>query len=401
MQLFLSLVKYEFLKLLKRRMVCVTLAVSAAVMVLGVTFGGRLGRVYVEGELITTQADLDLELAMNSKRLSGRVLDETMTEELREAYRQAGEESQGEIVYLAEPYRKYIWPLEPFVRWVRRVGLDVPIEDLNEETLYAKRLERMEENWSDSLLSEGEKEYLRGQNEKLETPFTYEYCFGYEHICDMMNTTAFVLVMILTVCLPGIFTGEHSRRTDQLILVTAKGKDVLYRAKILVGVLFSLLAALVQTACTVIPSFVLYGCSGFSAKLQVIAPESVWSMTMGEALMIFTGLLFVMALLWGIVTMVLSECLKKGTAVMAVLFGFIVFSMLLNVPDEYRIAAQIWDATPLQLISYWGVFTNRLFPLLGHYFTSWQAVPVVYLLLSALAARAGKRRYTGFQVSGR
>ena len=249
MQIFLSLVKYEFLKLLKRRMVCVTLAVSAAVMVLGVTFGGRLGRVYVEGELLTTQADLDLELAMNSKRLSGRVLDETMTEELREAYRRAGEESQGDIVYLAEPYRKYIWPLEPFVRWVRRVGLDVPIEDLNEQTLYAKRLERMEENWSDSLLSEEEKEYLRGQNEKLETPFTYEYCFGYEHICDMMNTTAFVLVMILTVCLPGIFTGEHSRRTDQLILVTAKGKDVLYRAKILVGVLFSLLAALVQTAC--------------------------------------------------------------------------------------------------------------------------------------------------------
>ena len=122
---------------------------------------------------------------------------------------------------------------------------------------------------------------------------------------------------------------------------------------------------------------------------------------MGEALMIFTGLLFVMALLWGIVTMVLSECLKKGTAVMAVLFGFIVFSMLLNVPEEYRIAAQIWDATPLQLISYWGVFTNRLFPLLGHYLTSWQAVPVVYLLLSALTARAGKRRYTGFQVSGR
>lgn len=90
----------------------------------------------------------------------------------------------------------------------------------------------------------------------------------------------------------------------------------------------------------------------------------------------------------------MASMLLLGLALMT---GFLIFSMLFQVPDEYLLLSRIWDTFPVNLVSVWGAFENRLYPFLGGFLTSWQAAPGIYLLLSVGAAALCLRRYEGFQ----
>ena len=95
-----------------------------------------------------------------------------------------------------------------------------------------------------------------------------------------------------------------------------------------------------------VPVFVIYGTDGFQAQLQLFQPNDVWLLTAGELLLILIGLSLVTALFHSAAAMVLGERLKSNMTPMAVMVGFLLFSLLFNIPEQYRILSQIWDYVP-------------------------------------------------------
>ena len=79
---------------------------------------------------------------------------------------------------------------------------------------------------------------------------------------------------------------------------------------------------------------------------------------------------------------------------MSVLVGILLAGILFNIPDEYPLAAQIWDCLPVNMAAIWGAFSENLISLFGRYFTSWQIVPVIYVFLAVLLGILGGRVYT-------
>ena len=112
-------------------------------------------------------------------------------------------------------------------------------------------------------------------------------------------------------------------------------------------------------------------------------------------------MLIVASILAAVFVMVISELFRSGIAALAISAGLIILGNVIMIPTQYRVIAQIWDWSPTAYLSTWNVFDPRTLTLFGQCFTSWQAVPVIYVLLSAVLAVVGKYIYQRYQVSGR
>lgn len=99
--------------------------------------------------------------------------------------------------------------------------------------------------------------------------------------------------------------------------------------------------------------------------------------------------------------MVISERFRSGIVALAISTGLIILGNVIMIPTQYRVIAQIWDWLPMAYLSIWNIFDTRTFCLFGHCFTSWQVVPIGYIVLSILLAFWGKYIYLRYQVSGR
>lgn len=315
----------EYRKLFRRKIVWITLVVMTAVCIFAAC-SRLLGNNYVEGQIYESHKEaLEKDIAF-AKALSGRALDDTLLREMQEGYSKVPDiplaGASGEFENYARPYKK-VWEFAYYI-----VG-NPACTSVTEEELYQARENELEKSFRDQKLSEEEKEFLRASDNKIEKPFVYTYCEGWEVLNGLMNTLCVLQLLLIAICIPPIFAEEHSQRTDQLIQCTCFGKRPLYLAKLLVGV------------------------------------------TCSVASMLLLGL--------------------------ALMTGFLIFSMLFQVPDEYLLLSRIWDTFPVNLVSVWGAFENRLYPFLGGFLTTWQAVPGIYLLLSVGAAALCLRRYEGFQ----
>lgn len=131
--------------------------------------------------------------------------------------------------------------------------------------------------------------------------------------------------------------------------------------------------------------------------VQLLDANYAYPLTKGQATCILYGCLLVTALLFAVLVMVFSELLRSATATLASAVGFLFMGV--NVPEQIRWLAQLWDCLPLRFANVWNVFDERMIG--SAHFTAWQAVPVLYLLAVLLLYLVGKPVYTRYQVRGR
>ena len=102
-----------------------------------------------------------------------------------------------------------------------------------------------------------------------------------------------------------------------------------------------------------------------------------------------------------IITMFLSEAIQNGVAVMGIMTGSMIVTMLISIPYRFRVISQVYELLPTVLLKVWQLWDNRLVNFLGTYFTNFQIAPFLYLLISAILVLRGNYLYKNFQVSGR
>lgn len=397
-----TLYQFELKKLAKRKILWIAALISlfAVVFIATVSLSGTY---YVDGKPVETHYQIFQKDQVYRKALSGRDIDQELLQETVDAYMRIP--TSVERYTLTDEYQTYARPYSDIFNLIRSwTGMelsDLRSWEVDEDDLYGSRMELLEKKWQDIPLTEREKEFWRDQENQLTIPFTYYYHEGYEIGLDSVSPISVLMLFFVAICLSNVFSDEHTRRTDQLMLSSAKGKTTAYWAKILAGITVSVIASTLMALITLCLCLIIFGAEGFETPLQIHFATYSYPLTMGWACLIAYVLLIITSVLAGIFVMVLSELLHSGIATLAISSGLIILGGMITVPTQYRVLAQVWDWSPMVYLSAWNIFDPRTLTLFGHCFVSWQIVPVIYILCAMALALGGKYIYQRYQVSGR
>jgi len=245
MNIFKSLYCYELKKILQKKIVWITAIVVAVTFVISVV-ADMVGTYYVDGVAVDTYYHMYQTDRTYRQALDGRVIDQSLLEEMKEGYDKlpAGVEKYS----LTEEYNIYARPYSAIFNWVKNMTGMYTAEALtwtaDEADMYARHENYLEESWKAELLTEEEKEFWQQKESELILPVTYKFCDGYDKLMSLHYTVGIISLAVMAICMAGIFTEEHTRKTDQLILCSRYGREKLYWAKLAAGVSFSALLSL-------------------------------------------------------------------------------------------------------------------------------------------------------------
>lgn len=396
-----TLYGYELKKLVQKKLVWVSLLVCMAAIVFSILFP-LLGTYYADGTAVSTNYEQHLIDQAYRKALSGKPIDQSLLEETIAAYKDLPIETD---YVLTEEYQTYARPYSEIFHLIRIwTGMDkqaivqwVP----DEAALYAAMMEQFEESAINNYLTEAEIVYWQGQADTLTTPVVYRFHEAYRIILEDFLTVGFMMLLFAAIALSGSFPDENTHRTDQLVLCTAYGKRRLYWVKLFSGITVGCVGALLMTAMTWVLSLCVYGAEGFDTAMQIFYTGYAGNITIGQACLIAYGCLLVTALLISIFVMFLSELFHSSIAAISITTGMIIAGMFIQIPAEYRILGQLWDYLPTCFLTMWNIFDLRLISLFDMQFTSYQIVPLIYIVFAVLMAWLGSRIYCRRQISGR
>lgn len=370
MKHFGTLYLFEWKKLLGKRIVWISFLLGILISSLSL-IAPLCGNYYIDGTLMGTNYEMYRIDKTYAEALGGRKIDQRLLEETIGAYRKIPETETLGFHYMAtEEYQKYARPYDEIFVFIRRMT-GMPTSEVmrtwqpSEADLYAKRRSFQTSLWENLRLSAREINFWRKQDEKIKTPYIYE---------------------------------EHKRYH---VILSNLGKAKLYLAKIAVGISFSAITATLYWIFVLIVTRCLYGMNGYQAAFQLLDGPNAIPVTCGQAVLIAYGNLLAAAIIISVFVMVLSELLKSSIATLAMVTGLLLLSMIFRVPSQYRVLAQIWDWLPWSFLAPRNVFGAYTISAFGRYFTSWQAVPVLYLAVGVGIVAIGKPVYQRFQVSGR
>lgn len=396
------LYRYELKKLFQKKILWVSLGICLLAIVFSLLFP-LTGDYNVDGVVVDTIYHQTKIIQANKKALSGRTIDQDLLEETLHAYSYIPLDAEN--IVDTEEYRTYARPYSAIFSliksWTGQNNTATIQWNPDEAALYSAMQSRMLQTWNNNCLTDSEITYWQNQSNNLQKPFVYQYHDGYESILEIYLTVGFMMMLFIAIALSNTFPDEHSRRTDQLVLCTVKGKSHIYRIKLLAGITVGLLGALLMTVLTWTLSLAIYGTEGFHTAIQLFYTTYAAPITVGQACLIAYGCLLVTALLISILVMFLSELLHSSIAALSIITAMILASSLLQVPAEYRLLGQLWDYFPTSFLAMWNTFDCRLIEVFGTYFTSYQIVPLIYIFATILLSVLGKQIYTRYQVSGR
>lgn len=411
---FVTLYQYELKKIWKRKMVRITTGILMLIAVyMGVSESLTTGHsktngsttVYMNGfEFVAFEKE-------NAQMISGRKIDDALLEEVKAAYQRVHvADKEGDsmtTMYMkdgedAEQLFKLREQYTEIYRYVRNImGNYEAIHSISEDALYQKRNEKLQSLWEEQFLTEEEKAYWLEKEDSIEKPFVYSYAEGWSTILDEFLSLIFMLSLGIAICLSNVFSDEHLRKTDQLILCSKYGKKKLFYAKIAAGVSFGTAIGAGLLCLTMLSTFSVYGVEGFDTAIQVYLPVCSWNLTMGQAVLFMSVVYLFAAVFLSIMTMFLSEALENGIAVMGLMTGGMLFTMVGDIPYRFRMVSQLYGLLPTVLLRVWQLWDDRLLKPFGVYLANFQSALVIWLAISVVLICIGSRLYRNGQITGR
>lgn len=399
---FLTLYFFELKKLWKRRLVKIASAclfAVAAFTIISPMLGG-----YSLGVVSESNAEGVRKDAAYREALDGRLLNQELLGEVYEAYSKVPFEvgkysGTAEYQQYARPYSAVFQQIRQLTKWTTEKTISGLVK---EDELYQRWEAVLEGSWQSEHLSEGELSFWREKKQEIETPIRFEAINeGFYELLLGVSELGLVSIFVVMLCLAGVFPEEHSQRTDQMVLCCKYGKRMIYAVKMAAGISFAAMISIGSSVLAIGTAVLLYGTQGFDAPFYLYLSEYIYTLTMGEAVLIAYAMVLAACVVTAVITMVLSEAVHNSLTTVSITTAVVVAGLFLNIPGKYRVAAQLWDCLPSRFAMVYKIFSNRMVPMFGGYLQVWQAVPMLYLLLGIVFVWLGKLVYGRYQVSGR
>ena len=340
-----TLIKYEFLKILRKKSTLIVMAVS--LLLTAFLFGlpilqyqtynqegvikGNEGIAYAKGQY----SDLAVPLT-----------EEYIAEMIRE-YQNLFENPDNvgyngnEKFLIGDAYWNFVAPRETLLNTIaanydapgENTGLEklMDLDMTNEAGFYQTREEKIETllNMPSRKLSDAQKTYWSNMNSKVDTPLQYGYYGGWEIIISSFELFMFALLCVCIVIAP-VFSGEYQTGTDAVILAGKYGKTKLITAKIISSFLFGVIAFTLHVIIACGLPLAAFGMDGWNLPLQIAGTTIPYPYTFMQAVLINLGVIYL--ILFAIIglTLVLSANMKSPYVVLIVLVPVLFIPMFLT-----------------------------------------------------------------------
>lgn len=212
------------------------------------------------------------------------------------------------------------------------------------DEMYASLDQRVDKIYSVNDGSEAEKLYWMKKYQEVNKPITYYYTFGYQVFFDRMYAYIWLLIIMITICMAGIFSEERSTKMDALILCSRNGRTVLAKSKIMAGITVGILLSVLLFLINAANALLLYGASGSNASLQYISLGTAWNITVGKAFWVYFILTIVLGIFLSCLVMLLSQ-LFSSTQVTVIMMALFIISFF-ELPEILGVISKLWELRP-------------------------------------------------------
>ena len=418
-----TLYQFEMKKILKRKMTWNAFVGVVLVMLFGcleVLMNNYVITDAQTGESVRYSAyERVMDRQARAEKWNGRVIDDTLLQEMQAAYADVQTWQQEEVtdnavvssstivtVKLpddeaeAERLSQLREQYEAIYNYVKGIVGREAVHTVDAASFYWERQQMVTDHEQSLYLTEGEKEYWR--RHEAQTPYAYYWDMGPSMMLSSFGALLVFPTLMIGMVFSGVFADEHMRKTDQLVLCSRLGRGTLYLAKLLAAMTLATVGTLLVGGITLLTFGFLYGyAENWNAPIQMYLESSPFALTLGEGIVILMVLALLAAVLHSILTLVLSGWTKSGVAVIGLMVVYVMGTMLVHVPERLRPLSQGLYLLPAKLVCDEAFYDARLVGGAGHYLNCWQAGMLLYPLLALGLALLGGRIYRGWQISGR
>ena len=339
------LIKYEFLKILRKKSTLIVMA--ASLLVTAFLFGLPIlqFQTYNQDGVIKGLEGIVYEkeqAADYSVPLTNEYVTETIREvqQLFENPDNVGYDGYEQFL-IEDAYWNGIAPRESLLNMIAKnyanpnesVGYNtLPDLDISEGVdFYAARQEKIEKllNASSRNMSEEQKAYWRDMNSKVDALFQYGYYTSWEVIISSFELLMFALLAVCIVIAP-VFSGEYQAGTDAVILSAKYGKTKLTTAKIIASFLFGTLAFTLHVVVALGLPLAAFGFDGWDLPLQIANTTIPYPFTFLQTVLVNLGVIYLVLFAMIGLTLLLSAKMKSPYLVLIVLVPVLFIPLFLS-----------------------------------------------------------------------
>ncbi len=339
------LIKYEFLKILRKKSTLIVMA--ASLLVTAFLFGLPVlqFQTYNQDGVIKGLEGIAYEkeqAADYSVPLTNEYVTETIREvqQLFENPDNVGFDGYEQFL-IDSAYWDGIAPREDLLNMIAKNYVNpnesagynkLPELDISEGTdFYAARQEKIERLLNDAsrAMSEEQKAYWQDTNSKVDAPFTYGYYDGWEIIISSFELLMFALLAVCIVIAP-VFSGEYQAGTDAVILSAKYGKTKLTTAKIIASYLFGGLSFTLHVVVALGLPLAAFGFDGWDLPLQIANTTIPYPFTFLQAALVNLGVVYLVLFAMIGLTLLLSAKMKSPYLVLIVLVPVLFIPLFLS-----------------------------------------------------------------------
>lgn len=339
------LVKYEFLKILRKRSTLIVMAVSLllTVFLFGLpiiqyqTYNQNGVMRGVEGIAYTKEQSEKYSVSLTEDYVTETIQE---VQELFENPDNIGTDGNEQFL-IGDAYWNEIAPREKMLNLIAKayckpnenVGYNsMPNLDVSKGANFYQAIETKMENIRNnpsSNLSNEQKDYWNNMSNDIDMPLQYGYYEGWEIILTSFELLMFAILAICITITP-VFSGEYQAGTDAVILSGKYGKTKLITAKIIASFLFGTIAFVLHIAVACGLPLIAFGVDGWNLPLQIANTTIPYPFTFLQAALINLGVVFLVQLAMIGVTLFLSAKMKSPYLVLIVLVPILFIPMFLT-----------------------------------------------------------------------
>ncbi len=386
------LVKYEFLKILRKKSTLIVMAVS--LILTGFLFGLPIiqYQTYNQAGVIKGTEGIAYEKEQYAD-LSVPLSEEYIAETIREVQElfvnpdNIGYDGNEQFL-IGDAYWNGVAPREKLLNLIANayskpneiLGYNnLPDLDIKDGAFFYQTMEEKIQtllNNPSRKLSDEQKEYWDSMAGKVDTPLQYGYYEGWEVIISSFELLMFALLAVCIVVAP-VFSGEYQAGTDAVILSAKYGKTKLTTAKITASLLFGTAAFILHIVVACGLPLAAFGADGWNLPLQIANTTIPYPLTFLQAVLINIGIIYLVLLAMVGLTLLLSAQLKSPYLVLIILVPILFIPMFLTpngttgaynlilfllpyrstMPEfgkyiSYQFGGLVWDALTVRTILY-------------------------------------------------
>ena len=339
------LVKYEFLKILRKKSTLIVMAVS--LLLTAFLFGLPIMQYQTYNQDgVMKGAEGIAYTKEQSERFSVSLTEDYVTETIREVQElfenpdNIGTDGNEQFL-IGDAYWNEIAPREKMLNLIAKAyskhneyvgynsmsNLDVS----NGANFYQAIATKIENtlNSTSSNLSDEQKDYWRNMASNIDMPLQYGYYEGWEIITTSFELFMFAILAICIVIAP-IFSGEYQAGTDAVILSAEYGKTKLITAKIIASLLFGTMAFVLHIIVACGLPLIAFGIDGWNLPLQIAGLTIPYPFTFLQTTLINIGIIYLVQLAMIGLTLFLSSKMKSPYLVLIVIVPILFIPMFLT-----------------------------------------------------------------------